>query len=292
MNLAIRKFAPLGAALIWGVNIPVMKMAIGHLHPFAFNTLRLTLSVLVLGLMDWHARKGKLATPTPWPGVLAVAVLSGFLYQLLFLGGMGLTSAGHTAVFIGSGPVWTAIIGRIVGMERPRTLAWAGLGLAFVGASLVVADDAGGATLLGDSLVLAAAVAWASGTILSKKVLINLAPLRLAYLYALLALPMHWAVSWQYFDWEILQGAPVGFWLGVGYSGVLSTGVAYALWNIGLVSVGPARTAVYVNLIPVIATALAWATLDEAVGMLQAIGGMVVITGLVLVQRSKPLPME
>jgi drug/metabolite transporter (DMT)-like permease len=284
----IRKFAPLGAALIWGVNIPVMKMAIGHLHPFAFNTLRLTLSVVLLGLMDWSARKGKPAAPTPWRGVLAVALLSGFLYQMLFLGGMGYTSAGHTAVFIGSGPFWTAIIGRIVGMERPRPLAWAGLCLAFAGASMVVADDAGGATLFGDGLVLAAAIAWASGTILSKNVLKKIDPLRLAYLYALAALPLHWLVSWQYFDWQALQAAPTGFWLGVAYAGAFSTGVAYALWNTGLVSVGPARTAVYVNLIPVIATALAWATLGEAVGMLQAIGGMVVITGLVLVQRSKP----
>ncbi|MFT7670558.1 MAG: drug/metabolite transporter (DMT)-like permease [Planctomycetota bacterium] len=283
----LRSLAPLGAALIWGVNIPVMKGAIGDLHPFAFNTIRLTLSVLLLGLMDWHSRRGKPAPPTPWRGVILVGLLSGLLYQLLFLGGMGHTSAGHTAVFIGTGPFWTAIIGRIVGMERPLPWAWVGLGLAFGGTVLVVTDSAGGATLTGDLLVLFAAMAWAAGTILSKRVLEQLEPLRLAYLYALVVLPLHWMIAWPLFTMGELSAAPAGFWGCVLYSGVLSTGIAYALWNIGLVAVGPARTAVYVNLVPVIATIIAWSVLGEAVGPTQVAGGVTVIGGLLLVQKSR-----
>jgi len=285
--MKLRSLAPLGVAVIWGVNIPIMKGAIGHLHPFAFNAIRLTLSVLVLGLMEWRSRKGAKAPPTPWRGVLLVGLLSGFLYQLMFLGGMGLTSAGHTAVLIGSGPFWTAVIGRVMGVDRPRILTWIGLGFAFAGTVLVVSDSSGGATLRGDLLVLIAAIAWASGTILSKRVLEDLKPLRLAYLFALVALPLHWLVAWPLLSFEEVRLAPSGFWVGVLYSGVLSTGVAYALWNVGLAAVGPARTAVYVNLVPVIATAVAWGALGEAVGTAQAIGCAVVIGGLLLVQRRR-----
>ncbi len=283
MNL--RSLAPLGVALIWGINIPVMKGAIGHVHPFAFNTIRLTLSVVVLGLMDYRSRGGEPAPPTPWRWVIAVGLLTGFAYQLLFLGGMGETSAGHTAVLIGSGPLWTAVIGRMVGMERPGAMGWTGLLLAFAGAALVVTDSAGGATLHGDALVLGAAIAWASGTILSKHVLDKLTALRLAYLYALVVIPLHWAIAWPTFTVDELRHAPRAFWLAVLYSGVFSTGVAYALWNLGLVAVGPARTAVYVNLVPVIATFLAWLFLKEAVGPLQALGATLTIAGLLLVQR-------
>lgn len=283
MNL--RSLAPLGVALIWGINIPVMKGAIGHVHPFAFNTIRLTLSVVFLGLMEHRSRRGVPAPPTPWRWVIAVGLLTGFAYQLLFLGGMGQTSAGHTAVLIGSGPLWTAVIGRLVGMERPSAMGWAGLLLAFAGAALVVTDSAGGATLHGDALVLAAAIAWASGTILSKHVLDKLTALRLAYLYALVVIPLHWIIAWPTFTLDELRHAPQAFWFAVFYSGVFSTGVAYALWNLGLVAVGPARTAVYVNLVPVIATFLAWLFLKEAVGPLQALGATLTIGGLLLVQR-------
>lgn len=283
MNL--RNLAPLGVALIWGVNIPVMKGAIGYVHPFVFNTLRLTLSVVVLGWMDYRARAGKPSAPTPWPSVIVVGLLVGYFYQLLFLGGMGRTSAGHTAVLIGSGPIWTAIIGRMVGMERPSPLTWLGLSLAFAGAVLVVSDDSGNATSLGDALVAGAAIAWASGTVLSKHILKGMDALRLTYLYALIVLPLHWATAWPYLDVTQLQSTTPAFWGAVVYSGVLSTGVAYALWNLGLVAVGPARTAVYVNLVPVIATVIAWTWLNEPVGTAQATGGLVVVAGLLLVQR-------
>ncbi|MFT4542807.1 MAG: drug/metabolite transporter (DMT)-like permease [Planctomycetota bacterium] len=286
MNL--RALAPLGVALIWGVNIPLMKGAIGHLHPFAFNTIRLTLSVIVLGIMDHRAQRGLEAKRIPWRGVVAVGLISGFIYQLLFLGGMGRTSAGHTAVLIGSGPFWTAIIGQLTRTEQLRRLAWIGIALAFSGTILVVADNAGGATLHGDALVLAAAIMWASGTILSKHVLQRMDALRLAFLYALVVLPLHWVVAWPHFTLQELEVAPSNFWIAVMYSGILSTGVAYALWNMGLVAVGPARTAVYVNLVPVIATLLAWAWLDEAIGPKQAIGAVLVISGLLLVQKKQP----
>ena len=170
-------------------------------------------------------------------------------------------------------------------MESPTRSAWIGLGLAFLGAILVVSDKAGGATWLGDALVLCAAIAWASGTILSKHILKGMDPLRLTYLYALVVLPLHWLAAWPFFNLEELQAATPSFWGGVLYSGCMSTGLAYALWNLGLVAVGPARTTVYVNLVPVIATFLAWSVLHEAVGLVQAIGGLVVIAGLLLVQR-------
>ena len=63
--MKLRSLAPLGVAVIWGVNIPIMKGAIGHLHPFAFNTIRLTLSVLVLGLMEWRSRGGPVRFHVP-----------------------------------------------------------------------------------------------------------------------------------------------------------------------------------------------------------------------------------
>lgn len=285
--MKLRNLAPLGVALIWGVNIPVMKGAIGCLHPLAFNAIRLSLSVLVLGWMVRRRRAPLSPVPIPWRGVLAVGLVSGFSYQLMFLSGIGRTSAGHSAVLIGSGPFWTALIGGLVGMERLRPAAWIGLGLAFVGTTLVVVDPSGGATLGGDALVLGAAILWAAGTILSKRVLETLDPLRLAFLYALVALPLHWLVAWPLLDVQRLRAAPGSFWLAVLYSGVLSTGVAYALWNIGLAAVGPARTAVFVNLVPVIATLTAWIALGEAIGGAQALGGTVVILGLLLVQRQR-----
>ena len=44
--------APLAVALIWGVNVPVMKAGLAELDPFLFNAARLSLSALSLGLFS------------------------------------------------------------------------------------------------------------------------------------------------------------------------------------------------------------------------------------------------
>lgn len=289
----LRALAPLATVLIWGVNIPVMKGAVGVLHPFAFNTLRLTLTVVFLGWLVQRERAAEAERgapappPTPWGLVALLALTAGFVYQLFFLGGMGLTSAGHTSVLIGSSPLWTALLARWSGQEAHGRAAWAGLLVAFLGTTLVVADGTGGATLAGDALVLGAALTWALGAILSKRALEHMSSLRLAFLYAALALPAHWLVAAPLLDTAQLAAAPPAFWAAVVYSGVLSTGVAYVLWNVGLRAIGAARTAIYVNLVPVLATLLAWAFLDEGLGALQLLGTTLVIGGLVAVQRAR-----
>ena len=58
-------------------------------------------------------------------------------------------------------------------------------------------------------------------------------------------------------DWSIV--GPSG-WLALFYSSVISMGVAYYFWYRGLRVLGPTRTAVYANLQPIIALAVAWAS--------------------------------
>ena len=286
----LRRLAPLGTALIWGVNIPVMKGAVGHAHPFAFNALRLTLTVVVLAWLEQRARaRGTRAratgATTRWVPIVLLSILSGFLYQVLFLSGLGLTSAGHTSVLIGSSPLWTALLARWAGMERHGRGVWIALGVAFAGTVCVVWSPSGTASLRGDLLVLGAALAWAFGAVVSRRLLDDVSPLRLAYLFALIALPFNWAVAIPTHDWSTLGSLPPAFWGAVVYSGVFSTGVAYVLWNQGLVALGPARTAVYVNLVPVIAIVLAWVTLGEHIGGVQLVGAALVIGGLASSQR-------
>ena len=60
--------APLAVALIWGVNVPVMKAGLAELDPFLFNAARLSLSALSLGLFSLREpRGGGRRTPQPAP---------------------------------------------------------------------------------------------------------------------------------------------------------------------------------------------------------------------------------
>lgn len=274
--------APLGVAVIWGVNLPVMKVALAGMGPFGFNALRLSLSLLALGAADRLEARGRSTERIPWLAVIGLALLTSIVYQVLFITGMARTSASHTGFLIASGPLWTTLLSRVAGVERPSPRAWLGLAAAFVGTSLVAAatGEQGSATLLGNALVLLATIAWASGTVWSRPVLERVPATRLALLTTLVALPGHWLLAAGSLG-PVWSGQLDGFtWAAVVYSGVFSTGVAYVLWNWSVRHLGPSRTAAYTNLVPVFALVLAWIFLEERPTAAQLLGGGLILFGL------------
>ncbi|MEO7965308.1 MAG: DMT family transporter, partial [Gemmatimonadaceae bacterium] len=71
-------------------------------------------------------------------------------------------------------------------------------------------------------------------------------------------------------------------WGAVLYSSLLAMTVAYLFWYRGLRVLGPTRTAVYSNLQPLIAALVAYFALGEVPTAMQGVGGVLVITGLLL----------
>ena len=279
--------APLAVAVIWGVNVPVMKAALLVVHPCAFNALRLSLSALALGIADQVERRGRPPPPAPWRAVIGLGLLTSLLYQVLFIEGIDRTSASHTGFLIASGPLWTALIARALGVERPGARAWLALSVAFVGTCLVAsARDAAGGTRLGNALLLLAMIAWALGTVLSRPVLSTFPATRLAFLFTCVVLPGHWLLALPHLKPALLGLGPGG-WAAVSYSGVLSTGIAYALWNASVRRIGPARTSAFTNVVPLVALALAWAFLGERPGGVQLAGGALVLLGIALLRRAR-----
>ena len=64
------------------------------------------------------------------------------------------------------------------------------------------------------------------------------------------------------------------------YSGALSTGLAYILWNASVQSVGPSRTSAFTNLVPLAASGTAWAWLGERPDGAQLAGGALILLGI------------
>jgi len=276
-------------ALIWGINIPAMKFAVGELDPFVFNVLRLSLSALALGVLA-HAETGA-SGDTPWLRVIAIGLLTSLLYQIVFILGLAYTTSGNTSLIIASSPLWTALIASLSGSERLRLGAWIGLALAFSGTTIVALE--GGRVDLGDEhwkgnlLILCAAFMWALGTVLSRKAVQRVAPTRLAYLFTLAALPGHFALAWTRFDLDQVRSVSASAWGAVVYAGVFSTGVAYALWNFSVRRIGPSHTAIYTNLVPAIALFLSWLLLKETVTPAQLVGGGLILGGLFAMARAR-----
>ena len=276
----------------------VMKLAINQLDPFVFNALRLTLSAGVLGACAWveQKRRPRLEPQrSSWRRrltVVAFCLMTGGAYQIVFALGMARTTAGNTALIMSSMPMWTALLSGILLRERLGA-AWAGLSISLLGTFIVTLEkgiDIGHDHFLGNALILCSALAWSFAAVISRPLMRTVSPIRLAFLATLGTLPIHYlAVPY------LAAPATVDWWqpqllVCIAYSGVFSTGLAYAMWNYGVQQLGPSHAAVFQNLVPLFALAAAFVMLGETVAWDQALGGSLIIIGLVLTRRWRPNP--
>jgi drug/metabolite transporter (DMT)-like permease len=76
-------------------------------------------------------------------------------------------------------------------------------------------------------------------------------------------------------------------WVGLGYTGLVGTAMAWALW-FWLIRAGEAsRAAAFIFFVPVSAIAIGAVLLDEPVTPLLAVGAVLVVAGIILVNRRR-----
>lgn len=283
----------MGVALIWGINIPIMKTGLGQLDPYVFNAVRLTISACVLAAFALREhRQGHRSQPgvTRMRMLIYGIAVSG-IYQLLFLLGIDRTTSGNTALIISTVPMWTAFLARLFIGEKLLRLAWCGLLVALSG-TLIVALQKGDVTsgseyLAGNLYILGAALVWSGATVVSRPMLKSISPLRLSATAAVIALPLHLLFAAGRYEESVSALQSVDVWLIIVYAGVLSSGLALPMWNFGVRHAGAAHAAIIQNLIPLIAIVAAWLTRGESATTAQLFGGGLILSGLVIMRYSR-----
>ena len=297
--------------LIWGANFSVIKRAFLEIPPQPFNALRLVVAALVfLAAIVWARRRardtpGQVSsvvytandvTRRDWLDIAALGFIGHFLYQICFVGGVAITSVSNAALIVGATPVVVAIASALLGRERLGPLHWLGAALSIAGMYFVVGFGAsfGGATIRGDLLVVGSIFCWAAYTLGAGRLMSRHSPLYItgmtmivgAIPYVAVALPQMLAVNWQQVS---LSG-----WAALVFSALLALNVAYLIWYVAVRQLGPARTAIYSNVVPIVAIAVAAVWLKEPLTRSKLAGAAAVLTGVALTRLGRPssVPIE
>ena len=99
--------------------------------------------------------------------------------------------------------------------------------------------------------------------------------------------PIHLVLNYNTIaeQWHILRRFDVlGSLL---FSGILSTGVAYATWHYGVRKLGGSHAAAYQNVVTMVAVVISWLVLAEPVLPFQIIGGAIAIVGLFILRQGR-----
>ncbi|SCY27159.1 DMT family transporter [Microvirga guangxiensis] len=140
----LARLAPPLFVLIWATGFIVARAVAPYADPLTFLLVRYLLALAVLGLIILVARASWPRTASEWRnGLIAGALLHGCYLGGVFWSVKHGLPAGISALVAGLQPLVTgALAGPLLG-ETVSGRRWAGIGLGFVGAVLVVAPKLG-----------------------------------------------------------------------------------------------------------------------------------------------------
>ena len=295
-------------ALIWGVNYSVIKRAFDEIPAQPFNALRLLLASAVFLLAIWWVRRrarmpdarispvfytANHLTPRDRWDLAWLAFVGQFIYQFCFAAGVEVTSVSNAALIAAATPAVVAVWAALLGRQRIAGLHWIGAAVSAFGIYLVVGPHAsfGGATVRGDLMIGISVLCWAAYTLGARRLIARHSPLYVTGMtmaiggvpYALAMTPRILLVPWS----------GVSVWTGVALllSTLLSLCLAYLIWYMAVQKIGAPHTAMYSNVVPIIAMAVAVVWLHEPLSAGKILGAAAVLGGVFLTRLGRPVPL-
>jgi len=168
----------------------------------------------------------------------------------------------------------------------PSAGALVGAVLSLIGVMVVVSSGSLAALLehgvnLGDALMLIATLAYALYSTLLKKWQLRLPPLVLLYLQVVVAV----VVLFPLFAASAKTGPTAQNIPLVLYACLLASMIAPLLWMQAVVRLGPSRTVLFFNLLPVITALIAAVVLREQLALYHLVGGALTLGGVIVSER-------
>lgn len=223
----------------------------------------------------------------------ALGVTGIFIYNICFFAALSRMPAGRTALFVALNPIVTALALALFFREHLSPRKWLGIVIAFVGAAIIITrgdmlgvlHDLSQSIGVGELLMFCGISGWAAYTIIGRHALKGLSPIAAtsyAALWGLLLLSCGAAfelpaLDVSHFTWQVI--------VSIVYLGAFGTVIGFVWYYEGVKAIGPARTAVFNNLVPVFGITLSALLLHEPILISMVLGGVLVIAGVTLTNR-------
>lgn len=276
--------------LAWGINWPVMKVALREIGPLYFRALTMFLGALVLAL--YFRGRGLRLMPRglqEWRSVVVLGLPNILGWHALSIVGVAQLPAGRAATLGFTMPVWTVLLAVLFYGEKLTARLALGVLAVLAGITLLLWNEFAQITgrPAGIAWMQGAAFCWALGTIWMRRARLTLPAETLVVWMMLFATtllvplalwfdpPQHWSFS-----------APV--WASLVWAVLINYGLAQAIW-FALVRVLPATTsAMSVMAVPIVGILSAPIVIGEWPHWqdLAAMACVVVAIGAVLLRRA------
>jgi len=277
---------PVLATLIWAASTVVNRLSVGVIDPAAISFYRWLVALLVLSPVMlpkvWRLRQ---QIRPHLPKLWLLGLLGMSLYQSLAYFAAHTVSATSMGLILATMPLLTVLLAFPLLNTQPTATLLVGALVSFAGLTWLLA--AGNLPSLwahgvgqGELMMLLASLSYALYCVLVKRWQIPLPTWESLYVQIicgtlLLVPPFVLAPS------IALTTANVPLVL---FAGLFASALAPGLWMRGLQTLGPEKTAVLMNLVPLFTAVLAIVLLGETLHLYHAVGGGLILLGIGLAQ--------
>jgi drug/metabolite transporter (DMT)-like permease len=272
----------------WGFNWPVTKYLISELPVLTLRGVTGVVGACLLAVLALLSGQSLKVGRALWPRLMLAALLNVTGWMVL----MGLAllwlPASEAALIAYTMPVWASILAWPVLGERPTVLRTIALAMAFAGLAAIMGGNGISASVEkwpGIVMALTGALGFALGTVLAKKLPLQLPPIpAAAWQIGLGCLPV--AVAGLLIETTHLGAVtPLG-WSLVFYSTVIQFCIAYVCWFAALARLPASVAAIGTMAVPVIGVVASAVALREPLGPTLIVALLFTLAGVVLATRS------
>jgi drug/metabolite transporter (DMT)-like permease len=218
-------------ALLWGINWPMMKMALREMGVWQFRTLCVSAGLLWMGSYIVWKRLPHAIPAMHFSRLFVCAMCNVLGWNILAAAGLSRLPSGRASLLAYSMPLWTVLLSRFLLKEKLPTSRWLAIGLGMSGIGLLLFDEIEVLknAPVGSLLMLSSGFVWAFGIILTKGF-----PREI---------PTQTLVFWQF----LIGGVPIavgalvlggvwwpsggGAWLGLLFNLTVVFGFCHFAWN-------------------------------------------------------------
>ncbi|MFJ6653982.1 DMT family transporter [Microbacterium sp. NPDC091313] len=275
--------------LIWGSSFLFIAVALTGLSPAQVAWGRLVFGGVALAAIVAIRRVRLPRSPRVWGHLAVIAVTFCVAPYLLFAWAQQFVPSSLASIFNATTPIMTAVMAwAVFRVERLTAGQLAGIALGIAGVVLIIAPGAAGevaTSVVAQLALLGATACYGFSLAYMRRFLSDTGLTGVAFAAGYIGIGA--AIMIVLSPWVFLAPMRWDPWVigSVVLLGVLGTGLAYT-WNQNtLAAWGPTRTSTVTYITPVVGVVLGIVVLGESLTWNEPVGAVVVILGILLVQR-------
>jgi drug/metabolite transporter (DMT)-like permease len=276
--------------MVWAGLMPTGKIALRGVPPMTIAAIRMVIGSSLLSL---YLRRD--SRPIPWSPRLVAGILAlGFCGYMVSTGGsyygLRLTTVTNAALLNAASPVSLALLSVVILKERLPSRSVVGILLSVIGVAVIITRGSWEVVShsqynLGDIILLSTQLSWSLYSIYGRRLMEYVSPLA-ATTFTYMAGGCWLILGSCFFERDQWHFADVSWasWAAIAYQSTLGSFAHFWFYD-AIAVVGPSRAGIFLNLVPVMAIGIAYFILGEPITPSHLIGGIIVISGILVATR-------